>query len=107
MTRPRIDVIYLTILIVAVFTAALLTSSYAARRATSAAVTVTQLCETINATRARQVVLWEHLMAVEAVPRGESAAARAVRLRASAAFIAYIQRIFAPADCHHAAGFIR
>ena len=99
--RPGFDAVYLTVIIVSVFAVSLLTSSYAAHRATSATITVTQLCKTINATRARQIILWTHLMAVAPRPRHESAAGRAIRARADAAFIAYVEHVFAPADCRH------
>jgi hypothetical protein len=98
--RMRLDAAYLTVLIIACAACSLAASSYAAHRATAAAVTTAQLCASINDTRARQVTLWEHLITTTTGPRGETPQARGARLREDAAVLAYVERVFAPANCH-------
>jgi hypothetical protein len=99
--HPSFDAVYLTVIIVSVFAVSLLTSSYAAHRASVNSVSIVQLCKSIDAQRARQVILWEHLIAIEPAPPHETPQARAQRLRFTSAFLAYVERVFAPADCRH------
>ena len=72
-------------------------------RAVSGAVasraSVMQLCEAGNESRAQQVTLWTHLVAISTPPPRETAAQRQRRLAAVAAFLAYVRQVFAPRDC--------
>ena len=89
----RGHIIYLTLLI-------LLTSSGAYYLGFHNAATTTQLCQAINGNRHRQVILWEYLITAFP-PAHETPEARRQRLRADAALMVTVDRIFAPANCQH------
>ena len=60
---------------------------------------VTQLCQAGNESRAQQITLWTHLVAISAPPPHESAAARAKRQALVREFLAFVHQVFAPRDC--------
>ena len=61
--------------------------------------TVTQLCLTGNESRAQQITLWTHLVAVSTPPPHETAAQRARRAELTREFLAYVRQVFKPRDC--------
>ena len=61
--------------------------------------TVTQLCRAGNETRAQQITLWTHLVAISAPPPRETPAARARREELTREFLAYVRTVFAPRNC--------
>ena len=65
--------------------------------------TVTQLCQAGNESRAQQITLWTHLVAISAPPPGETAAQRARRETLTRKFLAYVRTVFRPRNC--AGGF--
>lgn len=73
--------------------------SGAVRQASHAAATTAQLCEAGNQSRAQQVTLWEHLVAVAQPPPHETPAQERQRLATARAFIAYVHKVFAPRNC--------
>jgi hypothetical protein len=60
---------------------------------------VVQLCQAGNDSRAQQVTLWTHLVAISAPPPHETAAQRAVREVRVRQFLGYVRQVFAPRDC--------
>ena len=60
---------------------------------------VVQLCQAGNESRAQQVTLWTHLVAISAPPPHETAAARAAREALVRQFLGYVHQVFAPRDC--------
>ena len=58
-----------------------------------------QACGIGNDFRARQVRLWDHVLAISKAPPGETSAERAVRLAKLAAFRGYVAAQFRPVDC--------
>jgi hypothetical protein len=60
---------------------------------------VVQLCQAGNDSRAQQVTLWTHLVAISAPPPHQSAAQKAARDRLIARFLAFVRKVFAPRDC--------
>jgi hypothetical protein len=76
-----------------------LLSASAVRHATANRVSISQLCQSGNESRAQQVQLWLHLVALSAPPPGETPAARAHREKVTREFLAYLRVVFAPRDC--------
>jgi len=60
---------------------------------------VVQLCQAGNESRAQQVTLWTHLIAVSAPPPHRTAAQKAARAKLIAGFLAYVRKVFAPRNC--------
>src|SRR5689334_7393606 len=60
---------------------------------------VVQLCQAGNESRAQQVTLWTHLVAISAPPPHETAAQKAVREARVREFLAYVHHVFAPRNC--------
>jgi hypothetical protein len=60
---------------------------------------VVQLCHAGNESRAQQITLWTHLVAISAPPAHETAAQKAVRARRTSEFLAYVGHVFAPRNC--------
>lgn len=65
-----------------------------ANRATTA-----QLCQSGNDSRAQQVTLWTHLIAISAPPPGQTAAQAKQRDATIRSFLDYVRQVFAPRDC--------
>ena len=100
MTRgARHAVVFLFVLSFALAGGSYWLSTSAVHRATAAAVNTTQLCEAGNESRAQQVTLWEHLVAVAQPPPHETPAQEQQRLAVARAFIAYVHKVFAPRNC--------
>jgi hypothetical protein len=78
----------------AYFFAAQATSRAVANRAS-----VVQLCQSGNESRAQQVNLWTHLIAISAPPPHQTAVQRAARDTLIRQFLAYVRTVFAPRDC--------
>ena len=62
-------------------------------------VSVVQLCQAGNESRAQQVTLWTHLIAVSAPPPHQTATQKAARAKLTRQFIAYVKTVFRPRDC--------
>ena len=60
---------------------------------------VVQLCQAGNESRAQQITLWTHLVAISAPPPHESAAQRARREALVRQFFAFVRKVFAARDC--------
>jgi hypothetical protein len=60
---------------------------------------VVQLCQAGNESRAQQVTLWTHLVAISTPPPHETPAARARRQKLTREFLAYVRQVFAPRNC--------
>jgi hypothetical protein len=60
---------------------------------------VVQLCQAGNESRAQQVTLWTHLVAISAPPAHETAAQKAVRETRVREFLGYVHHVFAPRNC--------
>jgi hypothetical protein len=60
---------------------------------------VAQLCQAGNESRAQQVTLWAHLVAMSTPPPHETAAQKQRREELTRKFLAYIRQVFAPRDC--------
>ena len=60
---------------------------------------VVQLCQAGNDSRAQQVTLWTHLIAISAPPPHQTAAQKAAREKLVTGFLAYVRKVFAPRDC--------
>jgi len=60
---------------------------------------VVQLCQAGNDSRAQQVTLWTHLVAISAPPPHETAAQRRQREALTRQFLAYVRKVFAPRNC--------
>ncbi|HET9975282.1 MAG TPA: hypothetical protein VFQ68_44115 [Streptosporangiaceae bacterium] len=71
----------------------------AVRGEISSRASVTQLCQAGNESRAQQITLWTHLVAISATPPRETPAARARRETLTREFLAYVRKVFAPRDC--------
>ena len=68
-------------------------------RAASAAASVAQLCQSENRQGAKQVILWERLIAISKPPPHETAAQRRQRLTLTRAFLVILRQIFTPRNC--------
>jgi hypothetical protein len=68
----------------------------AAARSTAS---VVQLCQLGNESRAQQVTLWDHLIAISRPPPHQTPAQQRRRLATTRAFVAYVHKVFAPRDC--------
>lgn len=71
----------------------------AVHSAVASRVSVTQLCETVNTSRARQVRLWTHLLSLSTAPAHETPAQRQAREDAVNGLLRYVRQIFAPRKC--------
>ena len=60
---------------------------------------VVQLCQAGNESRAQQITLWTHLVAISAPPPRESAAQRARREKLVRQFLGYVREVFAKRNC--------
>jgi hypothetical protein len=60
---------------------------------------VVQLCQAGNESRAQQVTLWAHLVAMNAPPPHETAAQKQKRQALTRNFLAYIRTVFKPRNC--------
>lgn len=60
---------------------------------------IIQLCETGNDFRMQQRSLWQYLVLISSPPPNESPTARKERLAETAAFLRYVDKVFAPRNC--------
>lgn len=60
---------------------------------------VVQLCQAGNESRAQQVTLWTHLVAISAPPPHQTPAQKAQRDTLIRQFLAYVRKVFAPRNC--------
>jgi hypothetical protein len=60
---------------------------------------VVQLCQAGNESRAQQVTLWTHLIAISRPPPHETAAQKRQRQALIREFLAYVRKVFAPRNC--------
>jgi hypothetical protein len=65
----------------------------------SSRASVVQLCQAGNESRAQQVTLWTHLIAVSQPPPHETAREKAQRAATIRVFLAYVRKVFAPRNC--------
>lgn len=70
----------------------------------SSRASVTQLCQLGNESRAQQLSLWQHIIAISAPPAGQTPAQRAQRQAVIGGFLAYVRQAFAPRDCNNLHG---
>lgn len=66
----------------------------------AAAASIAQLCQAGNEHDAKQIILWERIIAISQPPAHETPAQRARRLATVRAFEAYLHTLFAPRDCN-------
>jgi uncharacterized membrane protein len=100
MTRgTRYAVVFLFVLTLAIGSANLLFTSALVHRGDAAKASITQLCQAGNAGRARQVILWTHLIAISRPPPHETPAAKTRRVVTVRVFLAYVHHVFAPQNC--------
>ena len=93
------SVVFLFVLTTALSAANLFWTSAEVHRATATAASVVQLCQAANESRAQQVTLWTHLVAISQPPPHETAQGRAQRHRLIREFLAFVHRVFAPRNC--------
>jgi len=60
---------------------------------------VVQLCQAGNESRAQQVTLWTHLIAISQPPPHETAAQRARRETLIREFLSYVRKVFKARNC--------
>ena len=65
---------------------------------------VVQLCQAGNDSRAQQLTLWLHLIAISVPPAHQTAEQKAQRAKLIASFLAYVRSVFSPRDCSHLNG---
>ena len=70
----------------------------------SSRASVVQLCQAGNDSRAQQLGLWTHIIAISAPPPHQDAAQKAQRAAVIRQFLAYVRKAFGPRDCNHLAG---
>ena len=91
--------VFLSVLTILLAGAAYFFSVRAVHGEVASRASVVQLCQAGNESRAQQVTLWTHLVAISAAPARETAAARRQRQAVIAAFLRYVRKVFAPRDC--------
>lgn len=78
-------------------------SSWFAVRAVQGAISsrasVVQLCQSGNESRAQQITLWSHLVAISTPPPHQTPAEQARRRAATISFLRYVRQVFAPRNC--------
>jgi hypothetical protein len=100
MTRgARYSVVFLFILSFLLAGASYYLSTSAVRGEVGSRASVVQLCRAGNESRAQQVTLWEHLVAISPPPPHQTARQRARRLAVTRAFLAYVRHVFMPRNC--------
>jgi hypothetical protein len=60
---------------------------------------VVQLCQAGNESRAQQVTLWTHLVAISAPPPHETPAQKQRRQKLTREFLAYVREVFKARNC--------
>ena len=60
---------------------------------------VVQLCQAGNESRAQQVTLWTHLIAISQPPPHETAAQKQQRQATIRVFLGYVRKVFKARDC--------
>jgi hypothetical protein len=60
---------------------------------------VVQLCQAGNESRAQQVTLWTHLIAISQPPPHETAAQKRQRQALVTAFLQFVRKVFKARDC--------
>ena len=60
---------------------------------------VVQLCQAGNESRAQQITLWTHLVAISRPPPHETAAQKQQRQATIRVFLGYVRKVFAPRNC--------
>jgi hypothetical protein len=100
MTRgARYSVVFLFLFSLAIGAGNYLFTANLVNRATAAAASVAQLCQSGNEFRREQVQLWEFLITVSRPPPHETPAEKAQREKTTRLFIAHIHRVFAARHC--------
>jgi len=61
--------------------------------------TVVQLCQAGNDSRAQQVTLWTHLIAISQPPPHETAAQKRQRQATITGFLQFVRKVFKARDC--------
>lgn len=95
----RWAVAVLFVLVLAIGGLNLLFTAHEVNAVRAAQVSVVQLCQAGNESRAQQVSLWDHLVAISRPPPHETPAQARKRLATTRAFLAYIRKVFAPRNC--------
>jgi hypothetical protein len=91
--------VFLSVLTVLLSAAAYYFSVRAVQGEIASRASVVQLCQASNESRAQQVTLWTHLIAISQPPPHETAAQKRQRQATTREFLAYVRTVFAPRDC--------
>jgi hypothetical protein len=91
--------VFLSVLALVLAAASSWVSVRAVQGEISSRASVVQLCQSGNESRAQQVTLWTHLVAISTPPPHETAAQRAIREARVRQFLGYVREVFAPRDC--------
>jgi hypothetical protein len=91
--------VFLAVLTVLLSGAAYFFSTRAVQGEIASRASVVQLCQAGNESRAQQVTLWTHLIAISQPPPHETAAQKRQRQATIRQFLAYVRTVFAPRDC--------
>ena len=91
--------VFLVVLSFLLSGAAYFLAARAASRAVTSRASVVQLCQSGNESRAQQVTLWTHLIAISPPPPRQAPAQHAARDTLIRQFLAYVRTVFAPRNC--------
>jgi hypothetical protein len=98
-TATRYSIVFLFVLSFLLAGGSYYLATSAVRGEVGSRASVVQLCQAGNTSRAQQVTLWTHLVAVSQPPPHETAAERRRRAATIRVFIAYVRKVFAPRNC--------
>ena len=95
----RYAVVFLSVLTLLLAGASSWFSIRAVQGGIASRASVVQLCQAGNDSRAQQVTLWTHLIAISAPLPHETAAQKQQRAMIVRQFLAYVKSVFAPRNC--------
>jgi hypothetical protein len=99
----RYSIIFLFFLAIVIAAISYLLSTIAVNRAIKNTATISELCQSNNDFRMRQVSLWKFVLSFPP-PSGETPQDKAARLRENDNFQSYVSRVFAPRNCSRITG---
>jgi hypothetical protein len=91
--------VFLAVLTVLLSAAAYFFSTRAVQGEVRSRASVVQLCQAGNESRAQQVTLWTHLIAISRPPPHETAAQKRQRETLIREFLGYVRTVFAKRNC--------
>lgn len=91
--------VFLAVLTLLLAAAAYLFSTRAVQGEIRSRASVVQLCQAGNESRAQQVTLWTHLIAISQPPPHETAAQKRQRQELIAGFLGYVRKVFKARNC--------